>query len=106
MMTSKEKRELQDLKECTFQPEPAKLRNLEGDEIFARTPDELIKWGKEKDDRIAQKRLENANLIDNECRFTPHIEKKSRDLVVAAHPGEARLRATARQVQRVSSQTE
>ena len=44
-------------------------------------PDMLDPYGLEKDDRMAQKRLENANLIDNECRFTPHIAKKSRDLV-------------------------
>lgn len=103
-MTSREKRELEDLQECTFQPEPNRQRPQKEDEIVARTPDELIKWGREKDDRMAQKRLENANLIDNECRFTPHLEKKSRDLVGSPDAGQERLPAAARQVQGLPAQ--
>ena len=88
LRTSLEKKERKELKECTFQPTNFIQRSSrlnedrEGNEIGARTPDELIKWGIDKEKRMAKKRVENAQIFDKECVFTPQLDKRSLELVI------------------------
>lgn len=53
-----------------------------GIEGIARRPDELIKWGVEKESRLAALRIEQtSNEVDENCSFAPQINRKSQKLV-------------------------
>lgn len=55
-------------------------------------PDELIRWGKEKNARLAALRIEQtSHEVDENCSFAPVVNAKSMKLVDAVSSGEQEL---------------
>lgn len=93
--SSKQLRELDELKECTFHPQLTRRKSARSkvkldvlelspydeDREGGRKPEDLIKWGLEKESKISALRIENTAGPDGECRFKPKLDQKSLKMV-------------------------
>lgn len=51
--------------------------NDPGEHVVGRGAEELLKWGREKDSKLAAKRVQAASSIEKECTFNPKINPRS-----------------------------
>lgn len=84
----KQLKEEEDLQECTFQPQTqthrrrsASKSNTSQLDVVGRTPDELMKWGLERESKLAAKRIEHVNYEEAETHPSPKVLKKSQQLI-------------------------
>jgi hypothetical protein len=52
-------------------------QNDPGETVVGRNAEELLKWGREKDSKLAAKRVQAASSIEKECTFNPKLNPRS-----------------------------
>lgn len=65
--------------------------NDPGEVVVGRNADGLLKWGREKDSKLAAKRVKAASSIEKECTFNPKLNPRSAKIPLKDYvPPEAR----------------
>ena len=99
--STRQLREQEELEQCTFQPKLIRRKSTKShlladpldyaersvDETIegGRKPEDLIKWGADKENKLAALRIKHTDGPDAECRFKPMIDSNSKKLLAKSY---------------------